>query len=205
MGRYIGSVCKLCRRESEKLFLKGNRCLTTKCAMEKRNYPPGPHSRRMRPSDYGMQLREKQKLKRVYRLYEKQFKHYFEVASGSPGVTGHKFLELLETRLDNVVYKIGWASSRDQARQMVTHGHVTINGKKVNIPSYQVKAGSKVALTVQGARSKLLSINESNKHSIPPWIQYSAKTKSAEMLRPPKREEVETHTNEQQVVEFYSR
>ncbi len=205
MGRYIGSVCKLCRREGEKLFLKGNRCLTTKCGIEKRNFPPGPHSRRMRPSDFGMQLREKQKLKRVYRLYEKQFKHYFEEATKSPGVTGHKFLELLETRLDNVVYKIGWASSRDQARQMVTHGHVSINGKKVNIPSFQVKASSKIGLTKHGEASKLLSINEGNKHTVPAWIQYSVKSKTAEMLRPPTREEVETHTNEQQVVEFYSR
>lgn len=205
MGRYSESVCKQCRREGEKLFLKGDRCLGAKCALDKRNYPPGVHTRRVRPSDYGVQLREKQKVKRIYGVYEKQFKNYYQKAVRRTGVTGHILLELLETRLDNIVYRLGWAKSRNQARQMVNHGHITINGKKVDIPSYQVKPGQKIGFTKQGDGSALIDQRLKEKMTIPAWMKFDAKKKIAEMLRVPERDEIEARIEEQQIVEYYSR
>src|SRR5579871_4062699 len=149
MARYIGPVCRLCRREAMKLFLKGERCYTEKCAIEKRNFPPGQHgkTRKAKLAGYGLQLREKQKVKRIYGVLEDQFRHYFEAAERTRGITGETLLQLLERRLDNVTYRLGYATSRPQARQLVRHGHMTVNGRKVDIPSFQVKVGDEIGVT----------------------------------------------------------
>lgn len=211
MARYTGPVCKLCRREGEKLFLKGERCYTPKCAIEKRGYPPGMHGRRAqfrrRISDYGLQLREKQKAKRIYGVMERQFRRYFQEALKVKGMTGATLLQTLERRLDNVVMHLGLADSRAQARQLVTHGHITVNGRKMSIPSYLVEIGDEIGVRPQSrkngyftARSELLDPD-----SVPDWLQLDAQAMQGRVLDFPSRDQIQEPINEQLVVEYYSR
>jgi small subunit ribosomal protein S4 len=209
MSRYTGAVCRLCRAEGTKLFLKGDRCYTEKCAINKRNYKPGQHgqSRRVKVSEYGIRLREKQKLRRFYGLNESQFRRFYASASRMAGQTGHNFLRLLETRLDNVVYRFGIGVSRSQARQFVRHGHVTVNGRKVDIPSYLVKAGDVIAIG-EGSRDKTVikeNIEVAASRTIPEWLQFDAERQEGRILALPNREQIEVPVKEQLVVEFYAR
>ena len=206
MARDTAPQCKQCRREGQKLFLKGERCFTDKCGVERRSYPPGEHGRgRMRQSEYRLQLREKQKTRRYYQLLEKQFRGYYAKASQQPGVTGENLLRQLETRFDNVLVRLGFAASRRQARQMVLHGHWTINGRRVNIPSYQVrpndvialKASSKATQTIRDA-TELISV-------VPAWLQADHDGLTAKILRLPERTEIDTPVQEQLIVELYSK
>ncbi len=212
MARYIGPVCRLCRREGEKLYLKGERCFTPKCAIERRNYPPGQHGRelqfrRSRPSDYGLQLREKQKLRRIYGVLERQFRRYFEIAQRARGMTGALLLILLERRLDNVVYRLGFASSRAQARQLVRHGHFEVNGRKVDIPSYQVKPGDIIRVRDSSREKEYFKniVERLEDHRPPAWLQLNPQDLSGQVLRLPVREEIDTRVQEHLIVEFYSR
>jgi len=206
MGRHTGPRCKLCRREKTKLFLKGERCGTSKCAIDKRPNPPGPHAKKPpRTSEYSLRLREKQKAERIYGLRETQFRNYFEKASKAVGMTGAKFLEQLERRLDNVVYRLGFAPSRSAARMLVRHGHFMVNGKKVNIPSYQVKIGN---LIVPSAKSlpKLKAVIESLGDRMPPaWLKLDSGHIEGSVLAMPVREDIDTQVEEHLIVEFYSR
>ncbi|MGB5933870.1 MAG: 30S ribosomal protein S4 [Anaerolineae bacterium] len=211
MARYRGPVCKLCRREGQKLFLKGERCFTPKCAMERRPYPAGMHGRRRqfrrRVSEYGTQLREKQKAKRIYGVLERQFRRYFEEADRRPGLTGLNLLMMLETRLDNVVYRLGLASSRAQARQLVRHGHFSVNGRKTNIPSYLVRPSSEIAVR---ERSKEMAYfrdvtQRLGERPLPEWLSLDEETLSARVLAFPSRDDVEIPLSEQLIVEYYSR
>src|SRR5204862_7245957 len=174
MARYIGPVCRLCRREAMKLFLKGERCYTEKCAIEKRNFPPGQHgkTRKAKLAGYGLQLREKQKVKRIYGVLEDQFRGYFEQAERTRGITGETLLQMLERRLDNVVYRLGFATSRPQARQLVRHGHFTVNGRKVDIPSYALRAGDQVAVRQTSAENPAIqhAMEEVKGRGIPDWL-----------------------------------
>src|SRR5215510_4668750 len=176
MARYIGPVCRLCRREGMKLFLKGERCYTDKCAIEKRNVPPGQHgrSRKAKMVGYGVQLREKQKVKRTYGVLENQFRRYFEAADRQKGVTGELLLQSLERRLDNVIYRVGFATSRPQARQLVRHGHFTVNGRKVDIPSYQVRQGDVVAVKAASGQNPTIAhaMEEVKGRGIPEWLSF---------------------------------
>lgn len=211
MARYNDAVCKQCRREGEKLFLKGERCLTPKCAVERRPYPPGLHGRqaqfRRKVSDYGLQLRAKQKAKRVYGVMERQFRRYFREAERRRGLTGTNLLVLLESRLDNVVYRLGLALSRPQARQLVRHGHFEVNGRKVNIPSYLVQPGDVVAVR-QGSR-KLAGFKEIaldlEHRAVPDWLSRDDETMSGRVMSMPEREDIDITINEQLIVEYYSR
>lgn len=210
MARYTDAVCKLCRRERQKLFLKGAKCYTEKCPVERRNYPPGQHggnARRAKVTEYGIQLREKQKVKRMYRLLEKQFRLTFEKASRQQGVTGANLVKLLESRLDNVVYRLGFGSSRDAARQLVLHRHITVNGSSVNIPSYVIKPGDVVQ--VRPKSRKLDAIHDSlrrvNDRSIPAWLQLDKANLKGTFLNAPERADVPLNANEQLVVELYSK
>ncbi len=209
MGKYRGPVCRLCRREGIKLYLKGERCYGPKCALERRPYPPGQHGqkRARRPSDYAVRLREKQRLRRIYGLNEKQFRNLFEEAARKKGVTGTVFLHLLESRLDNVVYRLGIAASRRQARQLVRHGHITVNGRRVDIPSYRVKPGDVVAVH---EKSKNLGVIQANVELAKgrkgvPWLEFDAEKLAGKFLRYPDREDLALPVNEQLVIEFYSR
>lgn len=208
MARYTGSVCRLCRRETMKLYLKGDRCYSDKCALERRNYPPGQHGqRRGKFSDYGLQLREKQKIKRMYGLVEKQFKTYFKEADRQKGVTGTNFLVILERRLDNTVYRLGFANSRAQARQVVRHNHFLVNGRKVNIPSFLLRPGD-VVTVCEGSR-QLPSISDAleamQRRGLPAWLELD-KTKYEGIFKTiPTREEMNLPVQEQLVVEFYSK
>ncbi len=209
MGKYRGPVCRLCRREGIKLYLKGERCYGPKCALERRPYPPGQHGqkRARRPSDYAVRLREKQRLRRIYGLNEKQFRNLFEEAARKKGVTGTVFLHLLESRLDNVVYRLGIAASRRQARQLVRHGHITVNGRRVDIPSYRVKPGDVVAVH---EKSKNLGVIQANVELAKgrkgvPWLEFDAEKLEGKFLRYPDREDLALPVNEQLVIEFYSR
>jgi len=208
LARYTGSVCRLCRRETMKLYLKGDRCYSDKCAVERRNYPPGQHGqRRGKFSDYGLQLREKQKIKRMYGLVEKQFKTYFKEADRQKGVTGTNFLIILERRLDNTVYRLGFANSRAQARQLVRHNHFQVNGKKVNIPSFLLRPGDVV--TVSESSRQLPSISDAleamQRRGLPAWLELD-KTKFEGIFKTiPTREEMNLPVQEQLVVEFYSK
>ena len=206
MARDRGPQCKQCRREGEKLFLKGERCLTDKCGVERRSYPPGDHGRgRQKQSEYRLQLREKQKARRYYGVLEKQFRGYYDKASRQTGVTGENLLRLLETRLDNVLVRLGFAGSRRQARQLVLHGHWTVNGRRVNVPSYQVRpddviamrGGSKAAEAVRDA-TDLVS-------AVPAWLQADHDGLTAKVLRPPERSEISAPVQEQLIVELYSK
>lgn len=208
MGRYTGPSCRLCRRESVKLMLKGERCLSSKCAIIKKKMPPGKlPRRRLKISEYGIQLREKQKLKRYYGLMESQFKRYFEIASRKKGITGEILLTLLEQRLDNVVFRMHYASSRKMARQLVGHGHIHVNGKKVNIPSFFIKEGDTVE--VKEKSKKVVPILESMKNisrvGTVPWIEVDPDNLKGEFLYLPKREEIDLPVNEQLIVELYSK
>jgi small subunit ribosomal protein S4 len=209
MARYIGPVCRLCRREGMKLFLKGERCYTDKCAIEKRNVPPGQHgrSRKAKVVGYGIQLREKQKVKRTYGVLENQFRRYFEAADRQKGITGELLLQALERRLDNVVYRLGFATSRAQARQLVRHGHFNVNGRKVDIPSYAVRQGDVVA--VQGPSGQNVSIQhameEVKGRGIPEWLLFDAGSLSGRVSQLPTREQINLPVQEQLIVELYSK
>jgi small subunit ribosomal protein S4 len=211
MARYLGSACVLCRREGEKLYLKGDRCYSPKCAIEKRNFPPGPHGQsgafRRKMSDYATQLREKQKARRIYGVLERQFRRYFAEASKSTGVTGAALLQLLETRLDNIVYRLGLASSRKQARQLVLHGHFTVNGEKVTVPSYIVKAGAQIAVAEASRKSTYFqSLAKELAHRKPvEWLSFDAEQLTGTVLNVPSRQQIETPLKEQLIVEYYSR
>lgn len=208
MARYTGSVCKLCRREKQKLFLKGSKCLTDKCPLEKKNYPPGQHgtSRKSKVSEYGIQLREKQKIKRIYGVLETQFRNLFEKASRQKGITGTNMLQLLERRLDNVVYRLGFAPSRKAARQLVSHRHILINGHIVDIPSYVVTAGDVIKVK---DKSKQLDIIHNSlkrvKDNLYPWLTVDKATLSGTFVNIPEREDIQLNVNEQFVVELYSK
>ena len=209
MARYTGAVCRLCRREGQKLFLKGDRCYTDKCSIERRGYAPGMHgnTRNKKMSEYGLQMREKQKAKRYYGLLESQFRSYFEQANKKQGVTGENLLSILETRLDNVVYRLGFAMSRAEARQMVRHAHFTVNGKKVNIPSFLVKSGDVVELC-EGSRSleKFKGALEANaSRVIPKWLELDKNKTVAKVLAEPTREDIDLPIEEHLIVELYSK
>lgn len=209
MARYTGAVCRLCRREGQKLFLKGDRCYTDKCAVDRRPTPPGDHGggRGKKASEYGLQLREKQKARRYYGVLERQFAKYFEMASKRKGMTGENLLSILETRLDNVVYRLGFAMSRAEARQLVRHAHFTVNGKKVNIPSYLVKPGDAVSLR-EGSRSidKIKASLETNASRVPPkWLDFDRNNLEAKVLAHPLREDIDLPIEEHLIVELYSK
>jgi len=208
MARYTKAVCKLCRREGVKLFLKGTRCYTDKCALDKRAYAPGQHGqRRVKLSEYGIRLREKQKLRRIYGVMEKQFEGYFEEASRKRGVTGETLIQLLERRLDNMVYRLGFAASRAQARQLIRHGHFLVNQQRVDIPSYQVKSGDEISVKESSRGSEIIkqALEASSSRGIPDWLELSAESFMGRVKRIPKREEVTLPVQERMIVEFYSR
>ncbi|MEE9435695.1 MAG: 30S ribosomal protein S4 [Candidatus Adiutricales bacterium] len=208
MARYTGSVCRRCRRERMKLFLKGDRCYSDKCAVERRNFPPGQHTRpRFKVSDYGTQLREKQKVKRMYGLQEKQFRLQFSKAERQQGITGTNLLVLLERRLDNIVYRFGFASSRQQARQLVTHKHFMVNGKKVNIPSYLVKVGDQVTLKEKSREMPLISesLETVARRGIPQWLELDRDNFAGNVMAYPVREDLTMPIEEQLIVELYSK
>lgn len=205
MARYTGPACKLCRREGLKLFLKGERCLTEKCAIERRAYPPGQHGRgRIKQSEYLTQLREKQKARRYYGLLEKQFRGYYEKASRKEGITGENLLRLLEQRLDNVVYRLGFGASRAQARQLIRHGHFAVNGRRVTIPSFQVKQGDELTLKHERAKDVILSATDLVA-SVPAWLQADHENLSGKVVRSPERDEIDVPVQEQLIVELYSK
>lgn len=209
MARYTGPVCRLCRREGMKLFLKGEKCFSSKCPVEKRNFAPGQHGKDRRPKlvGYGLQLREKQKTRRVYGVLERQFRGYFAKASRQQGVTGELLLRQLESRLDNVVYRLGFATSRAQARQLVRHGHVAVNGRKVNIPSFQVQVNQSIAVRESSRQSPvILSALEFASHQgLPTWLELNREQLSGRVLALPKREDVSLPIQEQMIVELYSK
>ena len=209
MARYIGPVCRLCRREGMKLFLKGERCYTEKCAIEKRNVPPGQHgrSRRAKVAGYGIQLREKQKVKRTDGVLENQVRKYFEAADRTKGITGELLLQSLERRLDNVIYRIGYATSRAQARQLVRHGHFLVNGKKVDIPSYGVRQGDTIAIKAGSVENASITHarEEVKGRGIPEWLTVDAAGTSARISSIPTREQINLPVQEQLIVELYSK
>lgn len=208
MARYTEAVCRLCRREGQKLFLKGDKCYTQKCAMECRPYPPGQHGQgRSKTSEYGMQQREKQKARRYYGVLENQFRKYFEMASKRQGQTGENLLSILESRLDNTIYRLGFAMSRAEARQLVGHGHFTVNGKKVNIPSFLVKPGMVISLK-ESSRSleKIKGNVEANAFRQPPkWLEYDANNMVAKVVAAPAKEDIDLPIEEHLIVELYSK
>ncbi len=208
MARYTEAVCRLCRREGQKLFLKGDRCYTQKCAMECRAFAPGMHGQsRSKTSEYGQQLREKQKAKRYYGLLESQFRSYFDMAERRPGQTGENLLSILESRLDNVVYRLGFAMSRAEARQLVSHGHFTVNGRKVNIPSYLVKPGMVISLKDSSKSLEKIKANvEANAfRQAPKWLDYDANNLVAKVTAAPAREDIDLPIEEHLIVELYSK
>ena len=208
MARYTDAVCRLCRREGQKLFLKGDRCYTDKCAADRRPYPPGQHGQgRTKTSEYGLQLREKQKAKRYYGILESQFRGYFNMASKRKGKTGENLLAILETRLDNTVYRLGFAMSRAEARQLVLHGHFLVNGRKVNIPSFLVKPGMIISLKEKSrGLDKLKSVIEANSSRVPPkWLEYDANALIAKVSTFPTRDDIDIPIEEQLIVELYSK
>ena len=208
MARYTEAVCRQCRREGQKLFLKGDRCYTDKCAMTNRAFAPGQHGQgRSKNSEYGQQLREKQKAKRFYGVLESQFRSYFEMAERRPGQTGENLLSILESRLDNVVYRLGFAMSRAEARQMVSHGHITVNGRKVNIPSYLVKPGMVISLKDSSKSLDKIKANvEANAFRQPPkWLEYDVNNMIAKVTAVPAREDIDLPIEEHLIVELYSK
>ncbi|MGI9186326.1 MAG: 30S ribosomal protein S4 [Gaiellales bacterium] len=206
MARVTDPKCRQCRREGVKLFLKGERCLTEKCAVERRSYPPGQHGRgRIKQSEYLLQLREKQKARRYYGVLEKQFRNYYEKASRRQGITGEELLRLLEMRLDNVVYRLGFAASRAQARQLVRHGHFHVNGRRVNIPSYQVRADDIVSLRPGAAGEAAVRSATDLTASVANWLQADHDNLTGKVLRMPDRDEIDTPVQEQLIVELYSK
>ena len=208
MARYTGAVCRLCRREGQKLFLKGERCYSEKCSVGLRGYAPGQHGQgRKKSSEYGMQLRAKQTARRFYGVQENQFHHYFEIAERKQGITGDNLLKILESRLDNVVYRVGFASSRAEARQLVGHGHYEVNGKRVDIASYLLKAGDVVSICEKSrASEKIKAVVEANSaRPVPEWIDVDRNNLSAKIIALPTREQIEAPVEEQLIVEFYSK
>lgn len=208
MARYLGPACRICRRQGMKLFLKGTKCVTEKCPFQRRGFPPGDHGQsRIKLSDYGIQLREKQKVKRMYGLLEKQFRKTFTQASRAKGVTGEKLLELLERRLDNVVFRLGMASSRAQARQIVRHGHVKVGDRRVNIPSFPVKPGMSIRLV--GSEKFLASLKETREltkdRPLPPWLDRHPEEPAGAVVGIPKRDDVQFPIRESLIVELYSK
>lgn len=208
MARYTGPVCRLCRREGTKLYLKGDKCYTDKCPVSRRSYAPGQHGQaRKKVSEYAIQLREKQKLRRIYGVFEAQFERYFEEAARRRGITGEILLQLLEMRLDNVVYRLGFASSRPEARQLVRHGHFAVNGKRVSIPSYQLKVGDVVSVREKSrslAKMKELAESAAQK-SIPAWLKLDAENFTGTVAAVPTRDQIDIDVQEHMVVELYSR
>jgi len=212
MSKYRGPVCKLCRREGEKLFLKGERCFSPKCSFERRGYAPGQHGkgaqfRRRRDSDYNRQLRAKQKARRTYGILERQFRRYYQVSLGRRGLTGLNLLQILESRLDNVIFRLGYADSRAQARLLVTHGHFTVNGRRTDVPSMLVSQGDVVAVR-EGSRGRtffkdLSAVAEDR--TVPPWLNRESKSLSGSVIRLPERSEIDSNLQEQLIVEYYSR
>ncbi len=212
MARYIEPVCKLCRREGEKLFLKGERCFTPKCAFERRSYAPGQHGqarfgRQRRASDYSRQLRAKQKARRIYGVLEKQFRRYFQMATKTRGITGLILLQILETRLDNIVYRMGYAANRAQARQMVSHGHFVVNDRKTNIPSMVLKEGDVLNVREESRKNGLFKdmTELAEKSNCALWLERDLKNLSGRVLRMPERGEIDGNLDEQLIVEYYSR
>ena len=208
MGRYTGPACRLCRREGVKLFLKGDRCYSEKCALERRNYAPGQHGQmRRKPTEYGLHLREKQRLRRYYGLMESQFRHIFQQAARRKGVTGEALLQLLELRLDNVVYRLGFAQSRRQARQLVSHGHFTVNGRKVDVPSYRLRPGDVVGVR-EGSKDVALirdNVAASGGRGVPSWLELAPERLEGRVLAVPSRDQIDAPVHEHLVVEHYSR
>jgi len=213
MARYTGPVCKLCRREGEKLFLKGDRCVSPKCPFERdRGYPPGDHGRlahfrRRRTSDYARQLREKQKVRRIYGVLERQFRRYFREAERRPGLTGENLLIVLESRLDNVIYRLGFADSRTQARQLVQHGHFVVNGRRTSVPSYLVRPQDRIVVR-EGSRKRVYFRERAkllDEGSVPNWLSLDSSMLEARVLQSPTREDAAAELNEQLIVEYYSR
>jgi small subunit ribosomal protein S4 len=206
MARYIDASCRLCRRESQKLFLKGERCYSPKCSLERRNYPPGQHGQgRKKTSDYGLQLREKQKAKRFYGLLEKQFHNAFLKAARRKGITGENLLVMLETRLDNVVFRMGFASSRKEARQLVNHGHFTVDGRKVDIPSYEVQPGQRVAVKKRSQSSPKFKEVKDFQITVPDWLSVEVDKLEGTVLNNPTRDIIDTPIAEHLIVELYSK
>ena len=209
MARYSGPVCKLCRREGTKLFLKGERCYSDKCSVDRRNYPPGQHgaSVRIKLLAYGKQLREKQKAKRTYGVLERQFRRYYHHAAAHPGVTGENLLQAIEARLDNIVFRLGFAPSRPAARQLVRHRHIEVNGTRVNIPSYQVKPGDKVSVRKESREMETIheSMRRLGKAREMAWLSLDKATLTGEMLEMPSREDIQIPLEEQLIVELYSK
>jgi small subunit ribosomal protein S4 len=206
MARDTGPQCKQCRREGQKLFLKGQRCLTEKCGVERRSYPPGEHGRgRVRASEYRQQLREKQKARRYYQILEKQFRNYYAKAARQPGVTGENLLRLLERRLDNVLVRLGFAASRRQARQLISHGHWMVNGKRVDIPSYQVRPEDVITIRPESKAADVVRSATELTAVVPPWLQADHDALTAKVLRLPERSEIVAPVEEQLIVELYSK
>ncbi len=208
MARYTGPVCRFCRRENQKLFLKGDRCFTEKCAFERRAYPPGQHGQgRIKFSEYGLQLREKQKVRRMYGLLEKQFRNLFAKADRLRGITGQNFLGMLERRLDNIIYRAGFANSRAEGRQLVRHGHFLINGKKINIPSYQISKGDEISIRDKSQNSIQVkaAIEAAKRREIPQWLELSTADFKVKVRDLPTREDVTAPIEERLIVELYSK
>ena len=212
MARYLGPACKLCRREGAKLYLKGDKCYTEKCPFEARAFPPGQHGReagfrKRTATNYTIQLREKQKVRRIYGVLERQFRRYFREAQRRPGLTGENLLVLLETRLDNIVYRLGFADSRSQARQLVEHGHFTVNGRKVTIPSYVVRVGDAIAVRPESRRHPYFKDRREllGKRNVPSWLVLDEELLGGRVLALPTRQEIDVPVQEQLIVEFYSR
>ncbi len=208
MARHTEPVCRLCRREALKLFLKGDRCFSVKCSFEKRNYPPGEHGqRRSKPSDYGLQLREKQKMKRIYGILERQFRTYFKMAEGQKGVTGENLVRLLEQRLDNVVHRLGFGASRAQARMLIGHGHIRVNGRRVTIPSYLLRAGDQVEVAPASRDRDAIkaALEGAKKRRVPSWLELDAANFKGMVRNLPSKEEIAIPVQEQLVVALYSK
>lgn len=209
MARYTGSVCKLCRREGLKLFLKGDRCFSPKCAIEKRNYPPGEHGqrRRVKHTDYAIQLREKQKMKRVYGVLERQFRNYFHIAERQKGITGENLVRVLERRLDNVVYRLGFASSRAEARQMVKHGHFRVNARRADIPSYLLRPGDQIQVSEKSRELLAIAaaLEGAKKRGLPSWLELDPQAMRGVVRALPTREDIAIPVQEQLVVGLYSK
>ncbi len=206
MAKYTDADCRLCRREGAKLFLKGERCLTKKCAMERRPVAPGQHGQgRKKVTEYGIQLREKQKVKRAYGILEKQMRAYYDEAERQKGITGETMLSLLERRLDNVVYRMGIGSSRAESRQIVNHGHICVNGKRVNIPSYQVKKGDVISVKENKQQLEMFKELKNTKVVLPKWLEFDATKLSGKILELPKRDDIDLNIEEHLIVEHYSR
>ena len=208
MARYTEASCRLCRREGEKLFLKGERCYTDKCSIARRAYAPGQHGQaKKKMSEYGIQLREKQKVRRFYGVLEGQFSQYFEMAARRKGITGENLLQILETRLDNAVYRLGLGTSRPEARQLVTHGHFTVNGKRVNIPSYLLKVGDVISLANKSRSSEKVKaiVDIAGGKVIPKWLEYDAETFTGKVIALPAREDIDLPIKEHLIVELYSK